>query len=101
MRKAAMAVAVTQGPDAGHVRLQLIVNDNVAALVTPDTSQVEAQVAGVGGTSHREKHIGAYYFRRSLVATDANGNAAVALLKGYAFRIRPNLYSLILQNFAH
>ena len=54
MRKAAMAVAVTQGPDAGHVRLQLIVNDNLAALVTRDPSQVEAQVAGVGGTADCE-----------------------------------------------
>jgi hypothetical protein len=33
MRKGAAAVAVTQGPDAGHVCLQLIVNDDVTALV--------------------------------------------------------------------
>ena len=33
MRKGAAAVAVTQGQDAGHVRLQLIINDDVAAFV--------------------------------------------------------------------
>ena len=57
MRKGAAAVAVTQGPDAGHVRLQLIVNDNVAAFVGRNPGPVETQVVRVGSTSHREKNM--------------------------------------------
>ena len=57
MRKGAAAVAVTQGPDAGHVRLQLIVNDDVAALVGRNPGPVETQVVRVGSTSHREKNM--------------------------------------------
>ena len=53
MRKGAPAVAVTQGPDAGHVCLQLIVNDDVAALVGRNPGPVETQVVRVGSTSHR------------------------------------------------
>src|SRR6266704_5550521 len=33
MSKGAAAIAVTQGPDAGHAGLQLIVNNDVAAIV--------------------------------------------------------------------
>ena len=53
MRKGAAAVAVTQRPDAGHVCLQLIVNDDVAAVVGRNPGPVETQVARVGSTSHR------------------------------------------------
>ena len=68
MRKGAAAVAVTKGPDTGHVRLQLIVNDNIAALVGRNPGSVETQVARVGSTSHREKNMSAYCFRRTFAA---------------------------------
>src|SRR5215510_614902 len=96
MRKGAAAVAVTQGPNAGHVRLQLIINDNVAPWVGRNPGPVKTQIVRVGNTSHREKNMRADYFRRTFVASDADGDTAVVLREGYAFRIQMNLYPLCL-----
>ena len=48
MGKGAVAVAVPQGPDAGHVGLQLIIHDDVAAVVGRDPGSFETQVTCVG-----------------------------------------------------
>src|ERR1700691_1820483 len=48
MRKGAAAVAVPQRPDTRHVGLQLIVDDDVAALVGRDPGPFETQVTCVG-----------------------------------------------------
>src|SRR5688572_20934415 len=101
MREGAAAVAVTQGPDPGHVRLQLFINDNVPTLVGRHPGPIETQVVGVGNTSDREKNVRAYHFRRPFVASHADGDTVVALRQGYAFRIQSNLYPLSFQNFAH
>ena len=58
MRKCAADVAVTQGPEAGYVRLQLIINDNVASLVGCNPGPIEIQVVrdpglDVGRLVHR------------------------------------------------
>src|SRR5271169_5228511 len=79
MRKGAAAVAVTQGPDAGYVGLQLVVNGDVAALVSHNPGPVEAQVVRVGSTSHAEKNMRADCFRRTFFAFDAYGDMALAL----------------------
>ena len=79
MCESAMAVAVTQRPDAGHVGLQLIVNDDVAALVDSNSGPVESQVAGVGSSSDCEKKMSAYCFRWTVVAFHADGDTVVAL----------------------
>src|SRR5271167_4172551 len=78
MRKGAAAVAVPQGPDAGHVGLQLIVDDDVAAVVRRNPGPFETQVACVGNTSHCQKNVSADYFRRTFFTCDADGNAAIA-----------------------
>ena len=59
VRKGAAAVAVTQRPDAGHVRLQLIINDDVAVRVDGNFRPVKTQVVRIGGTPHREKNMSA------------------------------------------
>src|SRR5262245_57052411 len=41
------------------------------------------------------------YFRRTSVAVEADSDTTVALRQGYAFRIRPNLNPLHLQDFAY
>src|SRR6476646_5839488 len=85
MRKGAAAVAVAQGPDAGHVCLQLVVNDDVAPLVDRHPGPVETQVVGVGYTSDRQKNMGAYYFRRAFVAFDTHSDTVVLPRQGNAF----------------
>src|SRR6187549_2038298 len=64
----AVAVAVTQRPDAGYARLQLIVDDDVAAFVGPNPGPVESEVARVGSASHREEDMRADDFGRTLFA---------------------------------
>ena len=102
MRKGAAAVAVTQGPDAGHVGLQLVVNGDVAALVRRNPGPVETQVARVGSTSHGEKNMRADYFRRTFFACRGR--------RRYRHRVSPARYishsaecrmPSSLQDFAH
>src|SRR5262249_54508374 len=52
VRKGAAAIAVTQRPYGGYVRLQLIVNNDVAASVGRNSGAVEAQVLRIRRTSH-------------------------------------------------
>src|SRR5580692_1565286 len=101
MREAAAAVAVPQCPDAGHVRLQLIIDDNVVAVVGGNLSPVQSQVVRVRSTSHGQKNVSAYYFWRTFFACDADGQTALAFCQRDAFRIQPDVYALRLQDFAH
>src|SRR5579864_6263110 len=101
MRKSTAAVAVPQCPDAGHVCLQLIINDYVPAVVGGNPSPVQSQVVCVGSTSHGQKNLSAYYFWRTFFAGEAHGDAAIAFCQRDTFRIQPDLYTLSLQDFAH
>src|SRR5262249_16626104 len=96
MRKGAATVAVTQGPNAGHIRLELIINNNIAALVDRNPGPVQIQIVCVRSTSHRKKNMRADYFRWTFVASDAHGDTAVALRQLDTFRIQSNLCPLCL-----
>ncbi len=78
MRKGTVAIAVSRCPDAGHVRLQRIINDDVAAGVGGNPSPVQTQVVCVGSTSHGQKNVSAYYFWRTSFACQADGDTAIA-----------------------
>ena len=101
MRKSASAVAVPQCPDAWHVRLQLIINHYVAAVVGSNPGPVQSQVARVGSTSHGQKDVSAHYFWRTFFACEADGDTAIAFRQRDTFRIQPDVYALSLQDFAH
>src|SRR5208283_2110362 len=101
MRKGAAAVAVPQCPDAGHVGLELIINDYVAAVVGGNPGPVQAQVVRVGSTPHGQKNMSAHYFWRTFFACEADGDTAVAFRQRDTFRIQPDAYALSLQDFAH
>src|SRR5580692_6251278 len=100
MREGAAAVAIPQCPDAGHVRLQLIINHYVAAVIGGDSSPVQSQVVRVGDTSHGQKNVSADYFWWTLFACEAHGDAAIAFPQRDTFRTEPDVYALSLQNFA-
>src|SRR5208282_6076211 len=87
MRKGAAAVAVPQRPDAGHVRLQLIIDHYVAAVVGGNPSPVQTQVVRVRSTSHGQKNVSAYYSWRTFFACEADGDAGIAFRQRYTFRI--------------
>src|SRR5215467_4406857 len=101
MGKGAAAVAVTQGPDTGHVGLQLIVNDDVAALVPSNAGQFKPQVTGIGNTPNGQERVSGQHVRRTVCTFDAGSNATVLLRQQDAFGIQPNLYTFTLQDFAH
>src|SRR6267142_4380896 len=101
MRKGAAAVAVAQRPDAGDVRLQLIINDYVAAVVGGDLNPVESQVVRVGSTSHSQKDVSACYFWRTFLTCEANGDTAFAIGERDTFGIQPNLHTLSHQDVAY
>src|ERR1700722_9353521 len=96
MRKGAAAVSVPQRPNPGHIRLQLIINHYVAAVVGGDPSPVQSQVVRVGSTSHGQKNVSAYYFWRTFFACDADGDTAIAFCQRDTFRIQPDVYALSL-----
>src|SRR5262249_45960490 len=93
-------IAVTESPNIGHVGLQLIVDDDVAALVGLHSGAVQAQVAGVGDAPNREKHVSPQYFERRVFTVDAHDDCVIALREGNAFRVEPNLDLFFLENFA-
>ena len=88
MRKAAAAVAVPQRPDAGHVRLQLIVHVDVAAVVGGNPGPVQSQVAAYWEYVPRPEE-------RECLTTSGGPSShvmptatpPVALRQGYTFRI--------------
>ena len=49
----AVAVAVADGPDAGDVGAELVVDGDVAVVVGDDAGFVEAEVVGVGACGRR------------------------------------------------
>ena len=77
MRKSAAAVAVAERPDAGHIRLQLVVNRYVAAMVGGNPSPVQSQVAGVRNPPHCQKNVAAQNFWRAFFAGEADGDATI------------------------
>src|SRR5258708_7762929 len=55
----------------GTFVLQLIVDDDVAAVVGGNPSPVESQVVRVGSPSHGQKDVSAYDFWRTVLACEA------------------------------
>src|SRR5215475_10125038 len=101
VRKGAAAVAVTKGPYSGHAGLQLIVDNNVAALVDRNSGMLETEIAGIGNAADSQENVAAQHFRSAIRAIHVHANSAVALCQGDTFCVQPNLYALRLDDFAH
>ncbi len=48
MRECAFAIAIAEGPDAGHIRPQLVVDLNVTAFIRHNAGIFEPKVVGIG-----------------------------------------------------
>ena len=57
VRERALPVAIAERPDPRHARSQLVVHDDVAAVVSRDAGLVEPEVVGVGTAADREQHV--------------------------------------------
>src|SRR5258708_4770446 len=100
MCKGAAAVAVAQRPDAGHVRLQLIIDDYVTAGGGGDPSQGQSQVARNGSSANRQQDVLGPYFWRTFVASKDDGNAGGGCGQRDSWRLQPDVDALSLQNVA-
>src|SRR6476659_8559997 len=58
MGKGALPVAVSHGPDARHVRAQLIIDLDVTMLIDSNAGLVDPEVIGIGATSYCEQEMG-------------------------------------------
>jgi hypothetical protein len=91
-REGAAAVAVPQSPDAGHVGLELIVDDDVAALVGRGAGPFETQVVLGTRPTARSRCVHATSFGSSLhcirTATPPSRFASED-----TFRIQPDVYA--------
>src|ERR1700730_5166262 len=57
MGESALAVAVAERPDAGHVRTQLVVDHDVAEFVGFDSGSVEAEIVRIGAPTDGQQHM--------------------------------------------
>ena len=57
VREGTTPIAVPQRPDSGHVRLQPIVDDDIAARVGGNARPLEAEIVCVGPPPHRQEHM--------------------------------------------
>src|ERR1700730_6448100 len=57
MGESALAVAIAERPDAGHVRTQLVVDHDVAEFVGFDSGSVEAEIVRIGAPTDRQQHM--------------------------------------------
>src|SRR5688572_30839471 len=101
MRKGAAAVTVAQRPDAGDVRFEIVVDNDVAARIRRNTSFVEVQITCVGNAPYCEKEVAARHLGLSLLTVHAYINFLATLRDGNALRVQTDAYALHLQNVAH
>ena len=57
MGESALAVAIAERPDAGHVRTQLVVDHDVAEFVGFDSGSVEAEIVRIGAPTDRQQRM--------------------------------------------
>ncbi len=77
MRKPASSVAVTERPDARHVGAQLVVHNDVPALILNHTRLFKAKVVRVGAASHRQKEVRPIDLGGAIGAVHANSYSIV------------------------
>ena len=68
------AVAVADGPDAGDVGAELVVDGDVAAVVVSDAGFFEAEVVGVGTAAYGEEDVRADALGGIVLAADSGGD---------------------------
>jgi hypothetical protein len=77
--KTTSSVAVTKCPDSGYIRLELIIDKDVAVIVHRNPCTFKAQVVGVWCASHRKKNMCAWYIKRAIVTFRGDDDAIVSL----------------------
>ena len=101
MREGSTAVDVADSPNSGHVRLQRVVDDDIAAFVGFDAGGFYAQVIRVGPAANGHQEVGADDFLDARFAVRGYGDAARTLGQGDTFGVEPNIDIFVFQDFPH
>jgi hypothetical protein len=94
----AFAVAVAECPHSRHVGAQLIVDDDVASLVSGDTGFVEPKIVGVRATPDRGEQMGPANLGWSVCAIEANEDVLAAAREPDALRLDAQPYAFAFDN---
>ena len=70
MRERAFTVAIAQRPNAGNAAPELIVDDDVSALVHRDAGAIQSEIICIRNTPDREQDMRAANFRITRHAVD-------------------------------
>ena len=81
MGESAFAITVTHRPDAGNVRPQLIVDNNVSALIRLHSRFIQAKIVGVRPPPYGQQHMRPTHLGIARVAIHMNERALVASLE--------------------
>jgi hypothetical protein len=94
----ALAVTVPERPDARRRGLQLVVDDDVAALIAAHPGFVEIQIVGIRPTADGQQQMRASDFGGAGDAIDLADDLVAALDEADAFRVQPDLDALALDD---
>ena len=94
----ALAVAVAERPDARRSGLQLVIDDDVAALIAADSCFIETEIVGIRPTADGQQQMRASDFRGANGAIDLGDDLVAALNEADAFGIQPDLDALALDD---
>ena len=92
----ALAVAVSESPDARRSGLQSVVDDDVSTLVAAHPGFVEIQIVGIRPAADCQQQMRASDFGGAGGAIDFGDDLVAALDEADAFGIQPDIDALIL-----
>src|SRR4029077_2093295 len=94
-------IAVSHGPDARHVRTQLIIYLDVTMLIDRNAGLVEAEVIGIGTTSYGKQEMGPANLGTAVCAIERHGHFVALFPYGQALCIKAQVDAFALQYLAH
>jgi hypothetical protein len=94
----ALAVAVAESPDARRSGLQLIIDDDVAALIAADSCFIETEIVGIRPTADGQQQMRASDLGGAGCAIDFGDDLVAAFDKADAFGVQPDLDTLALDD---
>src|SRR5689334_19860630 len=98
MRKRALPVAVTEGPDARDIRAQFVVHDDITVVIHSNAGLLQAEISGIRLPPYREQHMCPTHLVVALCAIHSRHHFVATLGKADTVRIQPELDAFALEN---
>ena len=101
MRERASPIAIAQGPDAGDVGAQLLIDADIPARISLNAGLVQAEIIGIGYTPHCQQQMRARHFTRAARAIQPDHHVACFATHAQAVGGHLHVDALGFQNLAH